>query len=178
MKDKVLDLLGAGVMQVQVAQALGVDESYVSQLMADESFRNEVQLRRAARAAEHIELDGKIEDLEEMALNKVLKLLPLETNLMKALKVFQVANAAKKKSEAAVNAQTPSTIVNITMPQNALVHFAMTSDKQVVEVDGRSLTTMPSHVVSQKLKERRAQSLLSDLTPAIDSETARKLAAF
>ena len=70
---------------------------------------------------------------------------------MRVLKVAQVANAAKRKSEAATAVQQPSTIVNIALPQQALVEFKLSTDKQVVEIDGRSLTTMPSHVVQAKL---------------------------
>lgn len=178
MKDKIRDLLGAGVSQVQVANALGVEESYVSQLMADDRFREEVQTLRAAKATEYIEVDGKIEDLEKMALDKMIKLMPFETNLMKAAKIFQIANGAKKKAEAAVNSQPASTVVNITLPQSTIVNFKMSSDKQVVEVGGRSLVTMPSHVVNQKLKEKQALALLTDATPAIDAATAKKLAQF
>lgn len=177
-QERILDLLAAGVSQVQTAAALGVEESYVSQLMANEEFRSAVSLKRADKAVDQIEHDGKIDDIEEKAWERVQKLLPMETNLMRVLKVAQVANAAKRKTETSIIPQQPSTIVNIALPQQALVHFKLSSDKQVVEVEGRSLATMPSHVVQAKMRERKAQTLLIDATPAIDSGTAAKLASF
>lgn len=177
-QEKILDLLGAGVPQVQVATAVGVDESYVSQLMAEDWFRGAVQERRAAHAVESIEHDEKIDSIERRAWERIDKLLPLETNLMKLLKVAQVANAAKRKSEVAVASTQPATIVNIALPQSALVQFKMTSDKQVIEIEGRSMNTMPSHVVQSKLREKKAASLLVDQTQLIPQDMASKLAAF
>lgn len=178
MKDKVIEMLGAGVLQVQVATALGVEESYISQLMAEDGVRDQVAQLRAIKATEYLQHDSAIEDVEAIALERVMKLIPMETNIIRALKVFQVANAAKKKSESSVTPQQPSSIVNITLPQQALVEFKMTVDKQVVEVQGRSMATMPSHVLQAKLRDKKAQELLADTTPAIQSDLAKRLAQF
>jgi transcriptional regulator with XRE-family HTH domain len=177
-RERVIELLGAGVTQSQVAAALGVEESYVSQLMSEEEVRAEVSNLRATKAAGYIQVDGTIENLEEVALERITRLLPMEANLMKALKVFQVMNAAKKKSESSIAPQQPANIVTINLPQQALVTFQMSSDKQVIDIAGRSLTTMPSHQLQARLKERQAATLLADQTPAIDPKLAARLAQF
>lgn len=162
MEDKIIELLGAGVPASVVATTVGCDPSYVSQLMAREDISGRVAELRLAKAAEHVEHDNNIADLEKVALEKMAKLLPMQTDVMKVTKVFQVLNAAKKSSDVglAQQASTPATIVSIELPEQAMVALKLTVDKQVVEVGGRSMVPMPSHMVAAKLREKKAHDLL------------------
>ena len=178
-KEKIVELLGAGISQSQVASACGVEESYISQLMEDEQFRELIQEKRAGKAVADKQIDDTIERIEKNALDKIERLLPFETNLMKVLKVFQAANAAKKKAESALQPQTNAgAVVNILMPQQALIQFKLTADSQVVEVGARALTTMPAAQIHAKLREKKAERLVVDATPAISERMAKRLAEF
>lgn len=161
-KDKIIELLGAGISPVQVAGACGVSESYISQLLSDEAVTAHVQALRIQRTSKYIEQDNSIEAAEKRALELVSR--NLETGFMKpgeALKHFQVLNAAKRKSEGSAVGTTPnSTVVNLTIPAAAAVQFKMTTDKQVIEIEGRSMSTMPASAVNKMLRERKAKQVL------------------
>lgn len=162
MKDKIIEMLGAGVTPVQVALACGVSESYISQLLADEHVEAQVKALRVEKAAAYVEHDAQLDSDEEVVRRKVRRniddgfLKPMEL-----LKHFQVLNAARRKSEGAGTAQVPtSTIVQLHLPTAAAVQFKMTVDKQVVEIDGRAMTAMPAAQVAKMLREKKAVETL------------------
>lgn len=167
-KDRVVELLGAGVTPVQVASAVGCSESYVSQLLAVPEIEAMVRKLRSERAAEYIEHDDSVQAAEKAALGLVRRnvdngfLKPME-----ALKHFQVLNAARRKSDSTGGTAVPTnTIVNFTLPENAAVQFKMTTDRQVIEVDGRSMATLPAAQVAKMLREKKAaEQLLESLEP-------------
>lgn len=178
-QQRIMELLGAGASQVQVAMAVGVEESYVSQLMADEGFRAAVQERRADVALKHAETDAKIDSIEEKAWRRLDQLVELETNTMKLLKIATAANAAKRRTDGSQQAaSTSAPVVNITLPQSAVVEFKMTTDKQVVEIGGRSMNTMSSAHVHAALREKKAKELAQDVTPQVSGKTKQLLSDF
>lgn len=164
-----------------VADSVGVDPSYVSQLMAREEVAQRVAELRAARATQFIEHDGNIEALEKVALERMAKLLPLQSDIMKITRVFQVLNSARKSQEHGVGAQgqAPGAVVSITLPEAAQVHFKLTPDKQVIEIEGRSMVPMPSHMVAAQLRAKKTLELLEHSASAprapVVSQRARTL---
>jgi hypothetical protein len=177
MEDKIVELLGAGVSQKVVADSVGVDPSYVSQLMAREDVAARVAELRAVRATQFVEHDSNIESLEKQALERMAKLLPLQSDIMKITRVFQVLNGARKSMEHGVGAQAaaPGAIVSITLPEAAQVHFRLTADKQVVEIEGRSMVPMPSHMVAAQLRAKKSLELLehSAIAPRAPTVSAK-----
>jgi hypothetical protein len=162
MKEKIVEMLGAGVTPTQVALACGVSDSYISQLLADENIATEVAEKRTVRAAAFVESDASLDSDEEIARSAVRRnldhgfLKPMET-----LRHFQVLNAARRKSDSHAGAQVPtSTVVQLNLPAAAAVQFRLTVDRQVIEVDGRSMTTMPAQRVTKMLREKKAQEML------------------
>lgn len=178
-QERILELLGAGASQSQVAMAVGVEESYISQLMAQEEFRKAVQELRAEAAAKHAAVDARIDSIEDKAWRRIDNLVELETNLMKLLKVAQAANAAKRRTQGVGMAQPATALtVNIALPQAAVVEFTMSTDRQVVDIGGRAMTTMPSKLVQERLKERKAERLAEDVTPQVSGPSAKLLSQF
>lgn len=181
MQEKIVEMLGAGVTPVQVARAVGCEESYVSQILAVPELHGRITELRAVRAAQYIEHDDTIEEMEKRALVRLSNAIDF-LRPMEALKAFQVLNSAKKKSDAASRQDVPtSTVVNINLPAAAITQFKLTSDKQVIEVDGRSMATMPAAKVAQMLREKKAGEQLQEAlgaplvidTPAFVTELDR-----
>lgn len=178
-QEKIKDLLAAGVSQTQVAAAVGVSDGYISQLMEDENFRTAVIMSRGEIAVNDVKADQEVDDIEEAARQKIKGLLAFETKISTVLKVYQVMNAAKRKTEpTAATIPNAGVIVNISLPQKAIVDFTLTADKQVVEVAGRSMATLPSNVVHAKLREKQAARLLTDTTQPITDALIKKLGKF
>jgi transcriptional regulator with XRE-family HTH domain len=163
MKEQIISLLGEGLSTTQVATAVGCDPSYVSQILNDEASHQEVMALRAENFAKYVTHDNNIVSAEEAALKKVQDLVGFISKPSEAAKVFGILNAAKKRTqESAQNATAPATIVNITLPQQAAVAFTVNTEKQVVEIEGRNMATLPAKNLVQRLQQKQAAALLDN----------------
>jgi hypothetical protein len=169
-RDKIIDLLSQGLPQGVVAKACGVDDSYVSQLMADEDIRTQVITAKTKKVEDGVKVDNRIENIESLALERMENLLPYVTKPMDLARIFQVVNGAKKRTAelTGLNTNPTAPLVQINISMEAATQFKLSSDKQVVEVDGRSMATLPARMLSEKLAERKANApLITDATNAL-----------
>lgn len=167
MQDKIIELLGRGIPATQVAAAVGCDDSYISQLLSNESIVAKVQELRVAHYSGYVELDKKVDSAEEAALKKVISLIPYLAKPTEAVQVYKVLNAAKRRTmDAASATQTPTQTVILDLPEAARVRFTLTHDKQVIEIAGRSMTTMPAKSLAAQLEQRTAARMLTSDIPS------------
>jgi hypothetical protein len=157
--ERVAQLLASGIAAGAVAEAVGCDPSYISQLTARPEFSERIAHHKANRVLANAAKDSKIEDLEQLALNKLERLLPMESNATRVAKIFQVLNSARKSNDTPTG-QTTGTTVTLNLPEAATVHFKLTQDNQVIEIEGRSMVPMPSHKVAAQLRDLKAVRLL------------------
>lgn len=178
MKERIIEMLGNGLSSTDISIAVGCDISYVSQIAGDEENKSKIAEMRAARAQQYVERDKKIEQLEDLALAKIERLMPMQTDVMKLGKLFQIMNSAKKLSQAA---DTPNSntapLVQIQITQAAAVALKLTTDQQVIEVDGRSMVPMQSHMVAAKLRDMKAARLLTQPGIPLDAKNGESKAA-
>jgi len=154
--ERILQLLGRGLSGSIVASAVGCDPSYISQLMEDTEFRRKVQELRATGAEEAIARDGRWDSLEQKALEKMEAVIPLVTRPADIIRIAQIANAAKRTAKELANgSDTSAPIVQLIMPQSAVIHFQMNTAAQVVEVDGRSMAPLPTKHLQEVMKEKQ-----------------------
>lgn len=177
MKDRIKELLGRGIPAINVANAVGCDESYVSQLMSEEAFAAEVRNLKATNFEKHTQVDDDIDAAEAAALAKVKQMIPFISRPGEAAACFRILNAARRRvaDGAAVAQQQPSTIVNITIPQVARVAMVADHNRQVIEVDGRPLVTMPAKQLVGMSEAARATRLLEAQVPKMFSISQTKL---
>lgn len=165
MKEQIVSLLASGIGTVQVAEAIGCDPSYVSQIAGE--HREQIGTLKAERFSEFIARDKMLEQAEDLVLNKTVQLIPFITRPSEAARVYGILNTAKRKTGDAAGQQTnPGTTVVINLPAAAAIQFTVTADKQVIELEGRSMVTLPAKNVEQRLQERSAQRLLNQRVPA------------
>jgi len=160
MKEKILELLGLNIPNNIVAQAVGVSDSYVSQLMSDEAFAVQVQTLRLRNLSESATRDGKWNGLEDKLLEKLEQLLPMSfTKPAELLRALQVVNAAKRRASATegLGLHTPSSVVPLVLPMIFAPKLQINTQGQVIEVDGRSIATMPASVVNKQLTDDRKE---------------------
>lgn len=169
MKERIIEFLGRGIPAVQVAMAVGCDESYISQVISEPG----VSERISALKMEHFEhftaLDDSLNSAEETALTKLKSLVPFITKPTEAARVYSVLNAAKRRTADAASASrdTPSTIVNVELPVAARVAFITDHNRQVIEIDARPLHTMPAQSLVAISEQKRAARMLSTSVPQI-----------
>ena len=88
---RIKKLLGNGLPSSAVAEAVGVDPSFVSQLLADEDFKREVLTAKAARAEQALERDARWDRIEDKVLEKAEQMLPLISRPRDLIAIAQVA---------------------------------------------------------------------------------------
>lgn len=143
MKERIKKLLGAGVPQGVVATSVGCSPSYISQLMEDSHFAEEVALARVGNMTALTDRDSRIDKLEDAAIERLEELLPYATKPMELTRIFQTLNAAKRRSAGAV-ADLPQAnqVIQLNIPIQVVSNFQLSERREVVEVNGRTMVSM------------------------------------
>ena len=153
---RALEFLGSGASPEQVAAAVGVSTSRISQLLADESFAAAVADLRFDSLAKHTTRDAKADSLEDQLLEKLENLLPMMFRPMEVVKAYATLNAAKRRGASAPTSISPTqTFVTITLPQIIVDRFtAVTTNvnNQVVKAGNQDLITMQSGALLESCK--------------------------
>lgn len=145
MKDKIKALLGQGHSAELVATIIGCDPSYISQLLEDEAFRNEVSELRVRSLQAASARDKKWDDLEDKLLDKLHSAVDFVIKPREILAVLSAANAAKRRGATAHESVTINNqIVNLLVPQRLVQTFTVNQNNQVIGVGDKSMLTLPS----------------------------------
>lgn len=156
-RKQIKELLGTGLSPEVVASAVGCEASYVSQLLSDEGFANEVSTLRTIALTSHSRRDASIDSIEDKLL--------LELDEMVASKAFykprdvlhavQVVNAMKRRGHVAQHTGgVVNNIVHISLPPSAVRRFTTNRVNEVIDIDGQTVVTMPSHQLLKDLAAR------------------------
>jgi transcriptional regulator with XRE-family HTH domain len=141
-KDSALSLLAQGIPANQVAETIGVSESYISQLMSEEDFAAQLQTVKVQAAQEDLDYDKRIDKAEEVFLERI-ESKSAFANLQQSLQAFKVLNTAKRRRDSRV--QTPGVqigqIVNITVPISVLPQYKTNAQNEIVEVEGKTMVS-------------------------------------
>jgi|SRR5579863_1866220 len=155
-QSRALELLGDGVQASTVAQTLGVSESYISQLLAEENFLRGVVERRYEHLQRHNKRDAAYDKLEDDLIEKLQYGLVLMHDPMKILRAIQVVNAAKRRGQSTPDSITQqNTIVNLTLPTVVVDRFSITKDvnNQIIEAGEQKLVTVQSGSLLDRVKK-------------------------
>ena len=186
MKERIKELLGAGLSNSVVASAVGMTEGYISQLLSDETFAAEVQTMRLTALTDAKERDRGYDRIEDKLLDRLSDTIDTLVRPREIASILHVVNNAKRRATPAeMGAVAAQTIVNLNLPNVVAAKFTVNTTNQVVEVEGRSIATMPAKAVLQKLselpqpekpaQEEAAASKLSRLKPLLYIPMAEQL---
>lgn len=161
---RALELLGQNIPAAQVAMALGVTESLISQYMADPTFLGEVAELRFKTLAKHNTRDLAYDEMEDALLSQLKSYLPFVVDPMKIARLIQVINGAKRRGSTAPESLiAKSEVISLTLPIQIVNQFQVNSANQVVKAGEQDLVTVQSG---------RMQELLSHTsTPLLPSPT-------
>lgn len=159
-EQKALNLLGSGIASEQVAAALGVTPSRISQLLSNETFAEQVAIIRYESLQKHNVRDGEYDSLEDELLVKLKKSLPLLMKPESVLKAIQVVNGAKRRGQSAPDqAVSQNNLVSIILPNVIAAKFAVNIDNQVTKAGDQDLVTMQSGSLLKQAKAMNEQKL-------------------
>jgi len=155
-KQQIKSLLSGGCTQRQAALAVGVDESYVSQLMTgDEEFATEVISARIIALKDQSARDGQYDLLEDKILKKLHDQLHMVVNSDKLVRMLAVVNGAKRRgAQQQENGQAgPITnVINLTLPTAIINRYRTNTSNEVIEVNEQGMVGMPATVLMEKIK--------------------------
>lgn len=151
---KALQLLGSGALPSQVAAALGVDPSYISQLLADSEFSRQVTEIRFNALIEHNLRDKSLDSLEDQLIKKLGDIIPYMHKPSEIIHAFTRINQAKRRGSSAPE-QTiqQQTIINLNLPTQILQHFAVNAQNQVIRAGQQDLITVQSGRMPQLINQ-------------------------
>lgn len=160
-KEQIISMLAQGIPTSQIAAALGVDDSYISQLKADPEVQQQVAEQAAAATVKDLAFDELLESAEEKALERIEKNIHF-ANMGQALAAFRVLNGAKKRREASLTALSGTTAVtvNLTLPAINVVNYTTNRNNEIVEVEGKTMISASvrslDSILAQRAGERQA----------------------
>ena len=153
-QDQIKNLLSAGCKPAQVAAAVGCEDSYVSQLMQDQEFSQEVVAARILALTSQSERDKKYDSLEDQILDKLQSQLHMIMNPDRLVRMLTVVNNAKRRGAGAEEGQFApiSNVINLTLPTLIVNKYQTNGQNEVVEVNGQGLVGMPAQALIDKLR--------------------------
>lgn len=158
-KQKILELLGSGLSNEIVADAVGVDSSYIAQLLSDEDFQNEVIKLRTLNLTAATDRDKRIDKIEDALIDKLSETVEYLHKPGDILRSFAVLNAAKRRGiPAQLSAGLRQSVISLTLPSIIVRSFTKTAQGEVVGVEmetgSQTLVTMPTgQLLAQLAKE-------------------------
>lgn len=159
-RDRALVLLGDGIPPEQVASALGVTPSAISQLLSEESFKDEVLERKYQNLAAHNARDSKADSLEDTLLDKLKSSVEFLHKPLEIAKVYSVLNAAKRRgSSAPASLTNQNQVINLILPKTIIHNFQVNQVNQVTSVDSQDLNTIQSSTLLANLKKGAEDAL-------------------
>jgi len=155
-KDTAIQLLAKGISTSQVAAAIGVDDSYISQLKSDPDVQALIAAAQTAATADDIKFDEMLDRAELLALQKIEKNMQFAT-LGQALAAFRALNTARRRQDGPVVTENNTTVfVNLTLPAGSLPQYVKNANSEIIEVEGKTMLTTTPKSLDAILAQRAA----------------------
>lgn len=180
-KSKILRLLGSGLSAEIVANAVGCDPSYISQLLADDEFRNQVSEERIKSLTSATARDEKYDTLEDRLLQKLSDTLDFFIKPRDVLFALATVNRMERRGTRPQESTVINNkIVNLVLPQRVSNQFIVNSGQQIVGISTdsgvKSLVTLDSKYVNnlaqQTLHNEPQERSESDENPRLTSSNS------
>lgn len=162
-KQQAANFIAAGVGTSEIANALGCDESYVSQLRHDPEVIALVASSKSQLTAIDVQFDSTLRTAEQKALERIDKMLPF-ADLSKSLAAFRILNSARRRADGPAENTGVSVTVNLTLPAALAPRYVTNERAEIIEVEGRTmLSASPKSL--ETLLAARANKAASELPP-------------
>jgi hypothetical protein len=155
-KRQVAGLLAQNISTSDIAQVVGCDDSYVSQLKEDPEvliFMEEEKRKLSKRDAD---FDDMLMAAEEDALKIIKRNLPF-ANASVALNTFRVLNSATKRAGQHQHDPQVAVTVNLVLPQAMLPSYITNDRKEIIEVEGRTMLSATPKSIEELAQARQGK---------------------
>lgn len=164
-EERALELLGSGISPAQVASALGVTESHISQLLSNEEFASKVSQLRYEALSKHNLRDAEYDSTEDALLDKLKNSIPLMTRPMEIVRALTAVNSAKRRGQAAPEQiHGKVEITQVVLPAVLINKFIVNNKNQVVSIGERDLLTIQSGTLLKEVNAAQGEQNVARLT--------------
>lgn len=159
--DKLVKLLSLDIPQVQIALALGCTEGFISQQLQLDDIRSRVSTLRISRLEGTAKHDESLELIENKLIEKLTKSVDYFIKPQEIVNALKVVNGLARKGQVTGNSssQPLGQVVQVILPNATAINFIRNDRNEIIEADGRSLATLPSHVFKQMAAQHHTQLL-------------------
>lgn len=171
-KEKIIEFLKAGVPTGAIADAVGCDPSYVSQIKSDPEVAAEIAAARIGSVEDAVKHDDLLDSTELKALQRIERSLP-SANFSQALAAYKILNAANRKNVAPTTGMEGGTHIHVslTLPQTALPKYVKNAQNEIIEVEGRTMVTattagIDALLAARATKHQESLPLVTDMQKA------------
>lgn len=171
--EKIKDLLSSGVAPAQVASACGTSAAYVYELLTDEDFKAEVSAKALLVLTEQRDRDRRVDAIEDKLIDRLSDAIDHKAFMKPSelLTAFRVVNFAKRRGIASnVDQTVNNVVVNLQLPTKIVQNFKINPSGEVIEANGQTLVTMPTHSLLKNLGDPKYDKVARYL-PARDLST-------
>lgn len=170
-KQQIKSLLKEGIPASQVALAVNVEPSYISQLMLEEEFSREVIEARYAALRSFTARDNKYDSIEDRLLLKLEEQLPLMMNPDRILRAIAIINNAKRRGVANDQPMAQATqVINLTLPTVIVNRYKTNTNNEVIDVNGEALIGMPAERLLEQVGVKQGEKVTGHEQPERSKE--------
>lgn len=146
MDDQVASYLGQGFTQVDTARICGCTESYVSQLIREESFKDKLKVEYAKYQG--LRVDQKLVRLKEKTINRIIEQLEY-AEIPDAVRILEAVSRIEN-AKVASTIPTGGTVQHITVNMGQMVQtekVTFNERREIIAIGERSLAPMATEGV-------------------------------
>jgi predicted transcriptional regulator len=160
--ETVVACLRNGFSESQIASSLNVTQSAISQFIQEHGLQS-----IAAQNSKFETMDSKLNDLEDCILDKLSQTLKYTVlPPMHLAKIYQTVNSAKRRSMndgAVIHNHNNVNLVQLNLPTHVKVKVGINSRNEVIDIEGRAITSLPSGKLAELNKEKAGDFNLSKI---------------
>jgi len=163
MKEKIQELLGNGVSPAAAALAVGCEQSYITELLKDDTFAGAVAARKVDLLQSATLRDERYNSLEDTLLNKLEENIDLFMNPDKILSALERVNKMVRRGAGVPTEQTLNirdSLVSIVLPKVLVQNIQINNENQVVSVQGKTMATIGAKNLLARIAEADSRKAL------------------
>ena len=154
--ERIAKLLAIGIPATQVANAVGITDGRLSQLVSESTeLQSLITANKAIIATQEVNKVATLEGIERDLIDKIGGLVGELDSLGEGVRALEGIMKIKASKSASPETSRPG---QATILINNLVHsrleLVLSSSNEIASIEGRSMTTMPKKQVLELVKER------------------------
>lgn len=159
-KEQIIALAESGIAHSLIAKRTGVSESYISQVLSEDSIRTKTIQAQLAVLDERTARDAKYDAIEDALLEKTSEIVPNLYKPQDIIKVLMMINKAERRGASSqqlaelANSRQDS-VVPLELPERIRTKIIKSHTKEVISVNGRGLITKDSRTLLQEIESEK-----------------------